>query len=221
MQVGVVGGGIAGLYAALLLKQQGHSVAVFESNSRLGGRIYTHRFTHLGNDGGAFFEAGAMRIPQSPMHACVFDLARYLNDHNATSDRIEFIPYVLQHINNKIYLEGKVWDATDKTLAAAVGLPESFHNKTAREMLGEVMQPWIDMLNQDLDNGLAAVLQYDQLTFRQYLREAAQWPDEVIDFVELVMSQTNQYDQGFTDLVLQTMHFANPSKFQIDTHSTI
>ncbi|PSR84455.1 putative L-amino acid oxidase [Coniella lustricola] len=210
LQVGIVGGGIAGLYAALLLKQQGHEVTVFESNSRLGGRIYTHHFRPLGQEESAFFEAGAMRIPLSPLHACVFEMARYLNDNNPAREKVEFIPYVLQHVNNKILLQGKIWDAADKTLAASVGLPERFHNKTAREMLFGVMQPWTDLLNKDLDHGLTSVLRYDQLTFRQYLRDFAEWPDEVIDFVELVMSQTSQYDQGFTDLVLQTMHFANP-----------
>ncbi|KAF3769361.1 FAD/NAD(P)-binding domain-containing protein [Cryphonectria parasitica EP155] len=210
MQVGIVGGGIAGLYTSLLLKQQGHSVAVFESNSRVGGRIYTHYFKTSGKGHDAFFEAGAMRIPLSPLHSCVFDMVRYLNEHDLAGDKIEFIPYVLQHPNNKIYLQGRVWDATDKSLGASMGLPEGFHGKTARELLFQVMSPWIDLLSENLERGLIAVLRYDHMTFRQYLRDIAEWPDEVIDFVELVMSQTSQYDQGFTDLVLQTMHFANP-----------
>ena len=37
--VGVIGGGIAGLYAAYMLQQQGISVQVYEASDRLGGRI--------------------------------------------------------------------------------------------------------------------------------------------------------------------------------------
>ncbi|POS68682.1 L-amino acid oxidase [Diaporthe helianthi] len=128
-----------------------------------------------------------MRIPLSPLHACVFEFVRYLNEQNVVEDKVEFIPYVLQHINNKVHLQGRVWDATDRSLAAWMELPQEFHNKTAGEMLRVVMDPWIALLKADFERGMA----------------------EVIDFVELIMSQTNQYDQSFTDLVLQTMHFSN------------
>jgi len=41
MKIGIVGGGIAGLTAALRLSQQGHEVAVFESRPELGGQAGT------------------------------------------------------------------------------------------------------------------------------------------------------------------------------------
>jgi monoamine oxidase len=37
--VGIIGGGIAGLYAAYMLQQQGISVKVYEASDRLGGRV--------------------------------------------------------------------------------------------------------------------------------------------------------------------------------------
>lgn len=79
MRVGIVGGGASGLYAALLLRQEGHSVTVFEATDRLGGRIFTHRFpaTMPGED--PYFELGAMRLPCTPRHEMVFKLVRYLN----------------------------------------------------------------------------------------------------------------------------------------------
>lgn len=59
-RIAVVGGGIAGLAAGYELARLGHSVTVFESSDRWGGRIYTHRFTD-----GTYGELGAMRIPHS------------------------------------------------------------------------------------------------------------------------------------------------------------
>jgi monoamine oxidase len=54
----IVGGGIAGLTAAYLLKKQGLNPLLLESNNRLGGRIYTKsRGTHL-------FELGATWVFQ-------------------------------------------------------------------------------------------------------------------------------------------------------------
>ncbi|RYP71975.1 hypothetical protein DL770_008037 [Monosporascus sp. CRB-9-2] len=74
------------------------------------------------------------------------------------------------------------------------------------------MQPWIDLLRKNFERGFAEVLRYDEMTFRHYLRTVVLWPHDVIDFVELVMDQANQYDQSFTDLMMQTLHFNTPGK---------
>lgn len=44
LKVGIVGAGAAGLYAAILLDSLGIDYEILESNDRIGGRIYTHRF---------------------------------------------------------------------------------------------------------------------------------------------------------------------------------
>lgn len=106
MEVGIVGGGIAGLYSALLLREQGYSVTVLEASSRLGGRIYTHHFSPVETGEDPFFEAGAMRLPLSSFHSCVFDFIRYINSKVDAKRRIELLPYVLEHQNNKIFLQG-------------------------------------------------------------------------------------------------------------------
>ena len=84
--VGVVGAGIAGLYIALLLSREGHRVTIFEAGNRVGGRIFTHRFSSSDKDEDAYFEAGAMRIPRSSLHRNVYQLIRYLK-HTCFSQR--------------------------------------------------------------------------------------------------------------------------------------
>lgn len=98
----------------------------------------------------------------------------------------------------------------DKTLGEKLNLPKRFHNESAHEILLEVMHPWIELLRNDFERGFQEIQRYDDMTFRQYLRNIALLPDQVIDYVEVVMSQTNQYDLSFTDLMMQTLHFNTP-----------
>ncbi|GHF26706.1 flavin monoamine oxidase [Streptomyces mashuensis] len=57
----VLGAGISGLVTACELEALGYRVEVLEGNTRIGGRIHTHRFGP--GPGAPFAELGAMRIP--------------------------------------------------------------------------------------------------------------------------------------------------------------
>ena len=192
MHIGIVGGGISGLYSGLLFRREGHRVTIFESSNRIGGRIYTHRFRTDPKD--AFFEAGAMRIPCSSLHHQVYDLIRFLNDKSAPDDRVELIPYVLEHENNMTFVQNRKAKVEDTTWAEQFCLPLEFHGKSARTLLLEVVGPWLELLKKDFDAGFQQILRYDELSFRMYLRAIIGWPHEVCEFVELMASQTNQYD---------------------------
>ena len=188
-------------------------MTVYEATSRLGGRIYTHHFRPLKKGDDSFFEAGAMRIPLSSLHSSVFDFIRFLNGRSDPDHRVELIPFVLQHPNNKLLIHGHSRKCGDTALAKELGLPRSFHGKSAADILLSVMQPWIDLLRSDPERGFQEILRYDDMSFRHYLRTVALLPHEVIDFVELIQSQTNQYDNSFMEVVMQTMHFNTPGKY--------
>ncbi|KAG0000571.1 hypothetical protein BGZ79_005772 [Entomortierella chlamydospora] len=67
-QVGIVGGGFAGLYAGLILQSLGIEFELFESSDRVGGRIHTwYSYDYDPNDeqcAGLYGEVGGMRLPQ-------------------------------------------------------------------------------------------------------------------------------------------------------------
>ena len=43
----IVGGGVTGLTAGLMLKKAGHKVKILEASSRIGGRVQTYRFVRF------------------------------------------------------------------------------------------------------------------------------------------------------------------------------
>ena len=62
-RVAVLGAGMAGLVAAHELSGLGHDVVIYEASSRIGGRVWTRRFSD-----GQYHEFGAMRFPASHDH---------------------------------------------------------------------------------------------------------------------------------------------------------
>lgn len=207
MHVGIVGSGIAGLYTAILLLREGHQVTIYEAKDRIGGRIYTYQFCPSVKGEKIYFEAGAMRIPRSSLHRNVYQMIRYLNTYGSPEDKIELIPYVLEHENNKSFIQNKKLEIDDSTLGSYLHLPAEYRGKSAKQLLGEVIMSWLERLREDFDKGFTQLMEYDEYSFRAYLRFVSGWPHEVIDFVEMMASQTNQYDLSFTEVVMQNLDF--------------
>ena len=207
MHIGIVGAGMSGLYTALLLRREGHKVTIFEAADRVGGRIYTYRFSPQTRSEDIYFEAGAMRIPRSSLHAKVFDLIRYLNTHGSAEDKIELIPYILEHENNQSFFRDQKGSLQDSQWATKAGLPDAYCEQSPQQLLGTVVLPWLTLLRQDFDSGFEKLLEHDESSFRSYLRRVAGWPHEVVEFVELFCSQTNQFDLSFTEIIMQNLDF--------------
>lgn len=148
-----------------------------------------------------------MRIPRSKLHSQVYQFIRYLNTHSRQEDKIELIPYVLEHENNIAYIQNQKVQVDDTELAAEFSLPPEYHGKSARQLLGEVVTPWLKILHKDFQAGFTQLLRFDEISFRMYLRLIVEWPHEVIEFVELMNSQTNKYDLSFTDIMMQNLDF--------------
>ncbi|ANQ51236.1 FAD-dependent oxidoreductase [Flammeovirga sp. MY04] len=106
MRIGIVGGGISGLYAGSILKELGHEVMIFEASDRLGGRIHTH--TIKGKK--KFVELGAAEI----------------HGRNALNyEMLSHLGHRLEPINGNEYL----WlDQKLKDLDKKEELPENIHS---------------------------------------------------------------------------------------------
>ncbi|KAI1081315.1 hypothetical protein F5B20DRAFT_569735 [Whalleya microplaca] len=208
LDVGIVGGGIAGLYTALLLHREGHRVRIFEGTGRVGGRVYTHYFT---TEKDQYYEAGAMRIPNSDFHKIVFDLIDHINSRVPEDKTINLIKYILNSPGNDLYINGqRPGVQAYSSTPASVGwdVPEEYRNQTAQELLRAAIGQFIDDLKQDFDAAFKDIVEkFDNYTFRYYCTSVMGWPHQVIDFVETVTSQTNQFTLSVPELVMQNMDF--------------
>lgn len=219
LSVGIVGGGISGLYAALCLQAVGATVHVFEADPmRIGGRVYTHRFAPQPNQ---YFEAGAMRLPEVAEQQPVFELIDYLNDHAPNpADRIETIPYVLYDNQGDLVFVNRQLepDGEPMTVEYANANPEQLGfpsadtgGKPAAQLLAEVIGPLQKLLEEDFEKGFEEIVKYDDYSFRAYLTQVAGWAEDRINYVEVMTSQTNQFENSFTELMIENMDFSQAS----------
>ncbi|KAJ7474038.1 hypothetical protein FB451DRAFT_1466533 [Mycena latifolia] len=218
--IGIVGGGIAGLYAALLLQKEGYSVQILEGTDRVGGRVRTHFFSTEDNQ---YFEAGAMRIPNSRFHSITFDLIDYINAHSLGSDRtIRLIEYRFEAEGNYVFVNGHRWSgasAGDVTPAELdwPGIPSKFFNSSAKELMAAAITPFLDTLNEDFDQGFKNMVdRYDHYSFRFFLQYVMGYSPSLVDFLETVLSQTNQFALSVPELVMQNMDFNTEQWVTID-----
>ncbi|KAH9068012.1 hypothetical protein EDB83DRAFT_2506238 [Lactarius deliciosus] len=193
LSVGIVGAGMAGLYAALLLRRAGHRVHIFEGADRIGGRVHTHYFSDEENQ---YFEAGAMRIPHSPFQGILFDLIKH---------RVDLIPYRITSPGNFVYINRCRPDDLDASSVTprSLGWPlpadrkEEFQDRSAGELMLEASE-----------GSTRSVQEFDNFSFRFYLNFVLRWPNDVIDFVETVTSQTNQFSLSVTEIMMEYIDFS-------------
>jgi tryptophan oxidase StaO len=97
----ILGAGIAGLVAAYELEKLGHNVDIMEGSSRIGGRIWTYRFSK--DCPASYGELGAMRIPQEHEYVLHYIHLLGLGNKLCKFSTIFEEPNALLHIRGSLF----------------------------------------------------------------------------------------------------------------------
>ncbi|KAJ8600903.1 hypothetical protein CTAYLR_010430 [Chrysophaeum taylorii] len=100
-EVGIVGAGWAGIYAAYRLAEAGHKdICVFEASQRTGGRTYSFGLDKLTIDVGAYRFAHEMHLPSDLIRHFGFDEACYEPDCAPDSEVNNYTLYKIVNDSN-------------------------------------------------------------------------------------------------------------------------
>lgn len=160
-RVVIVGAGMAGLTAGLLLKDAGHEVTILEGQNRLGGRILTYR----GFAGNMYGEFGAMRFPlQHPM------VQWLIQDKFKLATK----PFPMHDEDTFIYLQGRGVRRSEFDAAQfEFDLLPDERGKQPHELLKQAASPLVDIVRQEGETaGWERLMRdYDRYSLLSYLKE--------------------------------------------------
>jgi monoamine oxidase len=147
----VLGAGLAGLYSAMLLEEQGFRVTVLEASDHVGGRVQTRNF------GGRLHELGASDI--GVMYARVLDMMNRLNLERVPS-AIRIRPFSY-HVGEKM-LRADEWESADvnRTVGDERAIPPSGIERHFLQQYNplENLDDWLQPENRHLDVPIGAYL---------------------------------------------------------------
>ncbi|KAF5325025.1 hypothetical protein D9619_010096 [Psilocybe cf. subviscida] len=169
-KIGIVGAGVAGLYAAMILQSLNIDYEILEANDRIGGRVFTHRFNgDKGVDAPVndparydYFDVGAMRFPDIPFMDRVKDLFGRLGLEDRLIDYKFSAPNNLLRFNtilvnpSSITLEARPDDPFKVSVSQGGAVPDHFVKglDSVDHWTGKVWNSWKGLFARLNDNTL-------------------------------------------------------------------
>ena len=189
IKIGIIGAGITGLYAALLLKDLGIDFQLLEANKEyIGGRLFTYHFNHdlkKAKTCDVFYdysELGAMRIPS--LHNRVvgnekWSLDKYLRNHPNVKNKPKTIKLYLNNENTLYYYNGKkIYRSNNqkndplffgKSKNNGKGIPDAYASRPYSDWLDIIFNPLIATMQSNATKAFEFLEKYDYHSVRSFM----------------------------------------------------
>ncbi|BDA70711.1 amine oxidase [Calothrix sp. PCC 7716] len=209
-KITILGAGIAGLVAARELERMGHEVDIMEASPRIGGRVWTHRFSN--EPDAPYAELGAMRIPSSHQHTL-----HYVKEMGLSDKLCKFMT-VFEEENAFMNMEGNLFRMKDAANFFSTRYPEIFISSYSQQT--KLFAAWLKTivntispgsLRESLDSDLRSHLmdELERLDLAPYFNTNG----ETIDLQKFVQENpgfrarcSKALDMFLGDIVTETSH---------------
>lgn len=215
--VAVIGAGMSGMVAASLLHDAGYEVTIFESNTRVGGRIKTIRepFSE-----GLFVEAGAMRLVTS--YQLVFkyierfglDTFRFIN-HDAEGNETIFVNGV--KVTRNEYEAGPdclgfETVGTERGRSAQDLWAGTDHSQGALHPIQQIIDPKAGG-EATVENWARVIEEYGHYSVRAYLKEVARYSEGAIEMIEVLLNLESRSNLSLIQQIVETLDHDPTSEY--------
>ncbi|KAL4266201.1 FAD/NAD(P)-binding domain superfamily protein [Pleurotus pulmonarius] len=239
--VGILGAGIGGLYAALILNSLDIKYEIIEATGRSGGRLYTHKFKKQDGSPGDeydYYDVGAMRFPDNEVMRRLFHLFNYkpLNtgEFQLHAKLREYHFDDLKN-NNLLYFNDtrrkRGGTSGDDFQWSDLGVGEEYLKVGVTQIMNDAFRPFVDALEKDMvdggSDGWNLLMEVDAYSTRGYLSTKyipspnlgiprKPLATSIVNWCETFSNSTSSFDRAWAESILEELCFTAPQWKLID-----